>query len=122
MVDPSVDGDWAGLRRVFAAAGVSPRVVHGDYLAACDLIVAGEVVSPCQPTSRGRPGMAIRPLVGNPLTVRLLVATRDEGSPGTDLDAVFTDLADSYREVAWASTAYRRWLLRNDSPLLRDAA
>jgi DNA-binding transcriptional LysR family regulator len=122
MVDPSVDGDWAGLRRVFAAAGIGPRVVHGDYLAACDLIVAGEVVSPCQPTSRGRPGMAIRPLVGNPLTVRLLVATREGGSPGTDLDAVFADLQDSYREVAWESPVYRRWLLRHDVPLLREAA
>ncbi|NSC21752.1 LysR family transcriptional regulator, partial [Streptomyces albus subsp. chlorinus] len=67
MVDPSVDGDWDGLRRVFAAAGIDPRLVHGDYLSAGDLVAAGEVVTPCQPTSRPRPGMAIVPLEGDPL-------------------------------------------------------
>ncbi|WP_399199880.1 LysR family transcriptional regulator [Streptomyces sp. WAC 06725] len=64
MVDPSVDGEWTGLRRVFAAAGLDPRVVHGDYLTAADLVAAGEVVTPCQPTSPPRtwrwPGRARR--------------------------------------------------------------
>lgn len=37
MVDPAVDGEGAGLRRIFAAAGLKPKVVYGDYLAAADL-------------------------------------------------------------------------------------
>lgn len=124
MIDPSVDGEWAGLRRVFAAAGLEPRVVHGDYLTGADLVAAGEVVSPCQPTSRPRPGMAIRPLRGDPLTVRLLLAMPEGSSSaaGERLDAAFTDLEASYREVAWMSAAYRQWLQHHNSPLLRYRA
>lgn len=43
MVDPTVDGEWDGLRRVF-----------------------GEAVAPCQPTSGPRDDMAIRPLRDDP--------------------------------------------------------
>ncbi|MBI0379518.1 LysR family transcriptional regulator [Streptomyces albiflaviniger] len=186
MVDPSVDGEGPGLRRVLAAAGLNPRVVYGDYLTAADLVASGEVVTPCQPTARSRQGVAVRPLHGDPLTVRLFLASRavpaaarsgadgfvpgavartvaaepvpdavvrtggtdpvldpvsgvpigvdatepgaapldadvDAPAPGTplDVDAFFGDLADAYFEIAWASVAYRQWLVRNESPLLR---
>ncbi|AQW53323.1 peptidase [Streptomyces hygroscopicus] len=182
MVDPSVDGEGPGLRRVLAAAGLNPRVVYGDYLTAADLVASGEVVTPCQPTARSRQGVAVRPLHGDPLTVRLFLASRAAPaaralSPGPDLDtalparalppgpdldtalpartgaagsapdtalptetateatgpdpdtvpgapldvdALFGDLADAYFEIAWASSAYRQWLVRNESPLLRS--
>ncbi|WP_079131995.1 LysR family transcriptional regulator, partial [Streptomyces nanshensis] len=84
MVDPTADGEWTGLRRVFAEAGIDPRVEHGDHLAAADLVAAGEVVAPCQPTAAPRPGWVVRPLLGDPLAVRLLLATREaapEGAP-----------------------------------------
>ncbi|PNG92944.1 Small neutral protease regulatory protein [Streptomyces malaysiensis] len=134
MVDPSVDGEGPGLRRVLAAAGLNPRVVYGDYLTAADLVASGEVVTPCQPTARSRQGVAVRPLHGDPLTVRLFLASRmapaartaaDGPAPGTapgapfEVDALFGDLADAYFEIAWASAAYRQWLVRNESPLLR---
>ncbi|MEU8822730.1 LysR family transcriptional regulator [Streptomyces sp. NPDC048636] len=131
MVDPSVDGEGPGLRRVLAAAGVSPRVVYGDYLTAADLVASGEVVTPCQPTARSRQGVAVRPLYGDPLTVRLFLASRAAppsrtGHPGAgpsvgllDVDALFADLEDAYFEIAWASDAYRQWLVHNESPLLR---
>ncbi|GAA0954711.1 MULTISPECIES: LysR family transcriptional regulator [Streptomyces violaceusniger group] len=183
MVDPSVDGEGPGLRRVLAAAGLNPRVVYGDYLTAADLVASGEVVTPCQPTARSRQGVAVRPLHGDPLTVRLFLASRavpaaarsgaDGSAPGAvartggtelvpdavartgaaepvldavagvpigvdatapgapidadapasgaplDVDALFGDLADAYFEIAWASVAYRQWLVRNESPLLR---
>jgi DNA-binding transcriptional LysR family regulator len=116
MVDPSADGDWTGLRRVFAEAGINPRVVHGDNLAAADLVAAGEVVAPCQPTSPLRQGRVIRPLRGDPLAVRLLLATR-AGLPGTARAAepgtLLADLKAAYDEVAWASDTYRHWLRRN---------
>lgn len=109
MVDPSVDGDWDGLRRVFTDAGVDPRVVYGDYLTAADLVAAGEVVTPCQPTSRPRPGMTIRPLLGDPLGVRLMVAFREGRARGPEGEAAFADLRAAYDEVARASEAYRHW-------------
>ncbi|MFJ2819866.1 LysR substrate-binding domain-containing protein [Streptomyces toxytricini] len=112
-VDPSVDGEWDGLRRVFAAAGLDPPVLHADYHTASSLIVSGEAVAPCQPTSGPRGDMAIRPLAGDPLAVRLLLATR----PGEHPEA-FEDLRAAYLEAAHTSPAYRAWLHRHASPLL----
>ncbi|MEU9120417.1 LysR family transcriptional regulator [Streptomyces sp. NPDC048506] len=117
MVDPTVDGEWAGLRRIWTAAGVNPRVVQGDYLTAVDLVTAGEVVTPCQPTARSRPGMAIRPLHGDPLAVRLFMACRQDGTPAASPEDLCADLTASYMEIAWASDAYRAWLVRHDGPL-----
>jgi DNA-binding transcriptional LysR family regulator len=123
MVDPSSDGEGPGLRRVLTAAGLNPRVVYGDYLTAADLVASGEVVAPCQPTARSRPGMAVRPLDGDPLTVGLYLASRapDAGAPAVsaDIDALFAALETAYLEIAWGSDAYRQWLVRNDSPLVR---
>ncbi|ARF57370.1 LysR family transcriptional regulator [Streptomyces gilvosporeus] len=117
MVDPSVDGEWAGLRRIWTAAGINPRVVHGDYLTTVDLVTAGEVVTPCQPTARSRPGMAVRPLHGDPLAVRLFMAVRPEGALAAPADALFADLTASYMEIAWSSETYREWLMRQEGPL-----
>ncbi|RCG26066.1 LysR family transcriptional regulator [Streptomyces diacarni] len=117
MVDPSVDGDWDGLRRVFVDAGVDPRIVYGDYLSAGDLVAAGEVVTPCQPTAQPRPGMSIVPLEGDPLGVRLVVGFRSGTGLGEEGDAVFADLRASYEAVARSSPAYARWLTtRNAAP------
>ncbi|MEU3314860.1 LysR family transcriptional regulator [Streptomyces sp. NPDC006662] len=112
-VDPSVDGEWDGLRRVFARAGLSPQVLHADYHTAASLIVSGEAVAPCQPTSGAREDMAIRPLRGDPLAVRLLLATR----PGEHAQA-YEDLRAAYREAALSAPPYREWLLRAGSGLL----
>ncbi|MHC0429300.1 LysR family transcriptional regulator [Streptomyces sp. O3] len=108
MVDPTVDGERDGLLRVLRAAGLDPCVLHGDYLTAAALVATGEVVTVCQPTSRARPDMAIRPLEGDPLGVRLLLAARTEA----ELDGVYGDLEAAYREAAQQSAAYRDWLMR----------
>lgn len=117
IVDPTVDGEWDGLRRVLVAAGLDPPVVHGDYYTATSLIVVGEAVAPCQPTANPREDMAIRPLRGDPLAVRLLLFT-----PAGEYEwgeAVYTDLEAAYREAASRAAAYRQWLQRHKSPLVR---
>ncbi|AWL40531.1 MULTISPECIES: LysR family transcriptional regulator [Streptomyces] len=114
MVDPSVDGEWDGVRRVLGAAGLDPPVLHGDYLTAASLVVLGEAVAPCQPTSGPREDMAIRPLRGDPLAVRLLLVSR----PGWDTAAVYAELEAAYREAAQRAAAYHQWLLRHRSPLV----
>ncbi|CAM5640075.1 LysR family transcriptional regulator [Streptomyces sp. NPDC058682] len=116
MVDPSVDGEWDGLRRVFAGAGLDPPVLHADYHTATSLIISGEAVAPCQPTSGPREDMAIRPLCGDPLAVRLLLATR----PGAHAE-VYEDLRAAYREAALRTPPYRAWLHHHASPLLEVA-
>ncbi|MBT2489373.1 LysR family transcriptional regulator [Streptomyces sp. ISL-96] len=119
MIDPAVDGEWDGVQRVFAAVGLSPPVLRGDYNTAASLIVMGEAVAPCQPTSGPRDDMAIRPLRGDPLAVRLLLVSR----PGfTEAAAVYADLEAAYRDAAMRAPGYRQWLLRNESPLLAGSA
>ncbi|WP_432074883.1 LysR family transcriptional regulator [Streptomyces wuyuanensis] len=121
MVDPTVDGEWDGLRRVLSAAGIDPPVLHADYHTATSLIVVGEAVAPCQPTSGPRDDMAIRPLRDDPLGVRLLLYRRP--GPGAETFAlVYAELLAAYREAALRAAAYRQWLLRNKSPLLHTPA
>ncbi|WP_405753178.1 LysR family transcriptional regulator [Streptomyces sp. NBC_01020] len=98
MVDPTVDGEWDGMRRMLREAGLNPRVLHGDYLTAFALVASGEVVTVCQPTTRPRPDLVIRPLHGDPLGVRLLLAARP-GTDGAELDVVFEELAAAYGEL-----------------------
>lgn len=102
MVDPTVDGEWDGLLRALRSAGLQPRVLHGDYLTAASLVATGEVVALCQPTSRARTDMAIRPLHGDPVGVRLLLAARSQSL----LDAVLPDLRAAYGEAARQAPAY----------------
>ncbi|MDO0934751.1 LysR family transcriptional regulator [Streptomyces sp. DG2A-72] len=109
MIDPTVDGEWDAVQRMFRAAGVNPRVLHGDYHTAAALVATGEVVTVCQPTCLPRPGMAVRRLYGDPLGVRLMLAARTE----TDLDGVYPALEQAYREAAREAPTYREWLERD---------
>ncbi|WP_432057027.1 LysR family transcriptional regulator [Streptomyces sp. bgisy022] len=111
MIDPTVDGEWDAVRRVLRAEGLDPRILHGDYHTAASLVATGEVVTVVQPTSPSRAETAVRPLHGDPLGVRLLLAARTD----TELDGVYPDLADAYDEVARQAPAYREWLERGGS-------
>jgi DNA-binding transcriptional LysR family regulator len=108
MIDPTVDGEWDAVHRMLRAAGLSPRVLHGDYHTAASLVATGEVVTVCQPTCQPGPAMAVRRIQGDPLGVRLLLAARTEG----ELDSVFPGLWEAYAEVAREAPGYREWLDR----------
>ncbi|MFE1441423.1 LysR family transcriptional regulator [Streptomyces sp. NPDC058739] len=117
MVDSTVDGEWDGLSRVLRAAGLEPELLHGDYLSAYSLAAIGEVVTVSQPTAHPRPELAIRPLEGDPIGVRLLLAARSEA----ELDEVYPALEEAYWDVARQAPAYLEWLERTRSPLARTA-
>ncbi|MFD3312976.1 LysR family transcriptional regulator [Streptomyces sp. NPDC058694] len=108
MIDPTVDGEWDAVHRMLRAAGLNPRVLHGDYHTAASLVATGEVVTVCQPTCQPGPAMAVRRIQGDPLGVRLLLAARTEG----ELDSVFPGLWEAYSEVAREAPGYREWLDR----------
>ncbi|MGW8945701.1 MULTISPECIES: LysR family transcriptional regulator [Streptomyces] len=107
MVDPSVDGEWDGVRRVLAAAGIDPPVLHGDYLTTASLVALGEAVAPCQPTSGPRDDMVIRPLRDDPLAVRLLLVTPPR-CPAAG--PAYEELTGAYRAAALRAGPYREWL------------
>ncbi|WP_055525120.1 LysR family transcriptional regulator [Streptomyces graminilatus] len=117
MVDETVDGEFDAVLRMLHAAGLNPRVLHGDYHTAASLVATGEVVTVCQPTCLPRPEMAVRRLHGDPLGVRLLLAARTE----TELDRVHPALAEAYEEVAREAPAYgeyresREWPARGEA-------
>ncbi|MFK0024147.1 LysR family transcriptional regulator [Streptomyces sp. NPDC090798] len=115
MIDPTVDGEWDAVHRMLRAAGLNPRVLHGDYHTTASLVATGEVVTVCQPTRQSDPETVVRRLYGDPLGVRLLLAARTEA----ELDGVYPDLAEAYRETAQQSPAYREWLERSgvDNPV-----
>ncbi|GHI01944.1 small neutral protease regulatory protein [Streptomyces cellostaticus] len=108
MIDSTVDGEWDGLCRVLREAGIEPDLLHGDYLTAYSLAAIGEVVTVSQPTARPRPDLAIRPLKGDPIGVRLLLAART----AAELDNGSSELEEAYWEVARQAPAYQEWLER----------
>lgn len=115
MIDPTVDGEWDAVHRMLRSAGLNPRVLHGDYHTTASLVATGEVITVCQPTRQSGPESVVRRLYGDPLGVRLLLAARTEA----ELDGVYPDLAEAYRETAQQSPAYREWLERSgmDNPV-----
>ncbi|MFJ8021898.1 LysR family transcriptional regulator [Streptomyces sp. NPDC096311] len=115
MIDPTVDGEWDAVHRMLRSAGLNPRVLHGDYHTTASLVATGEVITVCQPTRQSGPETVVRRLYGDPLGVRLLLAARTEA----ELDGVYPDLAEAYRETAQQSPAYREWLERSgvDNPV-----
>ncbi|MGK5733695.1 LysR family transcriptional regulator [Streptomyces sp. URMC 124] len=118
IVDPAADHEWSALQRAFTAAGTDPRLVHvRDAATAADLVASGEAVRACQPTAEATPGTVLRPLYGDPLTAELSLATRPGALSLPEAEAVFGDLADAYRSLAYAHPAYRSWLHRNGGML-----
>ncbi|GAB1339573.1 hypothetical protein ACE1SV_61630 [Streptomyces sp. E-15] len=108
MVDSTVDGEWDALCRALRQAGLDCEMLHGDYLTAYSLAATGEVVTVSQPTAPPRPDLAIRPLAGDPIGVRLLLAARTED----ELDQGYPELEEAYWAVAHEAPAYREWLER----------
>ncbi|MEU5099094.1 LysR family transcriptional regulator [Streptomyces sp. NPDC020996] len=112
MVDATVDGEWDALCRALRSAGLRPEMLHGDYLTAYSLAAIGEVVTVSQPTAHPRPDLAIRPLEGDPIGVRLLLAARTEA----EVDEVYPYLEESYWAVAREAPAYVEWLESAGTP------
>ncbi|MFE2263169.1 LysR family transcriptional regulator [Streptomyces griseosporeus] len=106
MVDATVDGEWDALARALRAAGLHSEILHGDYLTAYSLAATGEVVTISQPTAHPRPDLTIRPLEGDPIGVRLLLAARTE----EELDDAYPALEEAYWAVVQDAPAYVAWL------------
>lgn len=118
MVDPTADHEYAAMRRVFTEAGLDPRVLQiRDNTTAAELVASGEAVRPCQPTSSPGPGTVVRPVHGDPLAVRLLLAWRPRALNPAALDALYTDLRAAYIDLARITPAYLAWLLQHNRSL-----
>ncbi|MBW5420087.1 LysR family transcriptional regulator [Streptomyces sp. BG9H] len=103
MMDKAADGEWEILYRTLLAAGLTPRVLHGDYSTNRLLVTAGQAVTLCQATSPGADGVVPRRLEGDPIGYRWLLAARSDAQ----LVCVHDDLRAAYQEAAEQAPLYQ---------------
>ncbi|WP_092534280.1 LysR family transcriptional regulator [Amycolatopsis arida] len=108
--------DGAGWPECFHSAcllaGFSPRIAHriADLRPLQDIIATGRAISPCQATFTPAPGVIVRPLVGDPVWMRYLIAWHTRGSFGAHATTLVTEAAAAYRADIARSPHYRTWL------------
>ncbi|SHG79964.1 LysR family transcriptional regulator [Streptoalloteichus hindustanus] len=115
------DEDWIvsscgeGCRVVFRemclAHGFTPRITHDVDTARDELVLGGLGVTLVQPTRPARPGLVVRPLVGDPMTVQHILLWRKD-SPVSHLASgrLPRALLTAYELMAEKNDHYRRWL------------
>ncbi|MEU6063969.1 MULTISPECIES: LysR family transcriptional regulator [Streptomyces] len=106
---------WAS---VFSRTGCQP---HAPYEAEgrqlIDIVRAGLAVSLCQATFIEVPGVAVRPLAGNPLWYRHVLGWRCDGPLAAHGDGIVRRVAEGYLATCAAAPAYTRWRRRRPESL-----
>ncbi|GAA3034434.1 LysR family transcriptional regulator [Actinokineospora globicatena] len=104
------DGSLAALRAACRQAGFTPDVrFEVPSGGGRRLIAAGRAVQLVEPTSQGGPGIAVRPLAGEPMRIRLLLAWRRQRIGWEQANRVYAEVVAAYSEQAMASTVFRPW-------------
>ncbi|MGI5498678.1 LysR family transcriptional regulator [Lentzea sp. CA-135723] len=104
------DGSLTALRAACRAVGFVPRIrFEMPSGAGRQLIAAGKAVQLVEPTSQGGPGVAVRPLAGAPMRMRLVFAWRRERLTFRQASRVFAEVLGAYAEQAMASPVFRPW-------------
>ena len=118
------DEDWVAPRAdadrtreycaaTLAAAGRTLRTVHeAEGRVVVELVRSGHALSLCQPTFPESPGVAVRPIAGDPLWYRHLLAWHKTGpfAAGENAAVLMEHAAATYQAAAERSPAYQRWL------------
>ncbi|MCX2947137.1 LysR family transcriptional regulator [Lentzea sp. NEAU-D7] len=104
------DGSLTALRAACRAVGFVPRIrFEMPSGAGRQLIAAGKAVQLVEPTSQGGPGVAVRPLAGAPMRMRLVFAWRRERLTWSQASRVFAEVLGAYSDQALASPVFRPW-------------
>ncbi|MCR3749274.1 MULTISPECIES: LysR family transcriptional regulator [Lentzea] len=104
------DGSLTSLRAACRAVGFVPRIrFEMPSGAGRQLIAAGKAVQLVEPTSQGGPGVAVRPLAGAPMRMRLVFAWRRERLTWSQASRVFAEVLGAYSDQALASPVFRPW-------------
>ncbi|WP_063763180.1 LysR family transcriptional regulator [Streptomyces sp. NRRL WC-3742] len=118
------DEDWAAPRpdndrireywsRTLFVLGHRLRVVHEvEGRLVLDVVRGGHAVSFCQATFEEMPGISVRPIAGNPLWYRHLLAWHQEGPLAPLGPSLVETVTEAYRMAAARSGVYRSWLER----------
>jgi DNA-binding transcriptional LysR family regulator len=104
------DGSLTSLRAACRAAGFVPRIrFEVPSGAGRQLIAAGKAVQLVEPTSEGGPGVAVRPLAGSPMRMRLVFCWRRERLTWEQASRLFAEVLGAYADQALASPVFRPW-------------
>lgn len=95
-----------------ASAGFSPNVPHRlmEPQLLSEIIRQGRAIAACRATFPDGPGIELRPLAGNPLWIRHLIAWRDDGPFAAISGELGRLAARSHGQVAEDHPRYARWL------------
>ncbi|ADD42577.1 LysR family transcriptional regulator [Stackebrandtia nassauensis] len=108
------DGSLASLRDACRHAGFEARV---DYEApsggARQLIESGQGVRLVEPTASQEPGIAVRPLTGDPLHMRYRLAWRSGRFTDIELGRVYRAVGQAYTSHAVGSPVFAPWWQRH---------
>ncbi|MFJ9842562.1 LysR substrate-binding domain-containing protein [Kitasatospora sp. NPDC101155] len=122
------DEDWAAPRpdndrireywsRTLLVLGHRMRVVHeAEGRLLLDIVRNGHAVSFCQATFEEMPGIAVRPIAGNPLWYRHLLAWHEEGPLEPLGPSLVQNVIEAYQAACARSTVYQGWLERTGAP------
>jgi DNA-binding transcriptional LysR family regulator len=110
---PRPDGDRTREYWSSVCHALADRPPHVPYEAEgrqlVEVVRAGLAVSLCQATFIEVPGVAVRPLAGNPLWYRHLLAWHRDGPLACHTPEILRRVTDGYRQTHTQSAAYRRW-------------
>ncbi|RKT08301.1 DNA-binding transcriptional LysR family regulator [Streptomyces sp. 3211.6] len=113
---PRPDGDrtseyWSSVCALAGRRPSAPHEAEGRQL--IELVRAGLAVSLCQATFAQTPGLTVRPLAGNPLWYRHVLAWHHDGPLAPHGDAVLRTVAAGYLDTCAASPVYADWRRRH---------
>lgn len=109
---PRPDGDrtreyWTSVCALAGRRPSTPYEAEGRQL--IELVRAGLAVSLCQATFLAPPGITVRPLAGNPLWYRHILAWHRDGPLASHGDAVLRAVAGGYVKTCATTPVYARW-------------
>jgi DNA-binding transcriptional LysR family regulator len=108
---PDDDRTWEYWATTFTGQGQRMRTVHeaeGRLLA--ELVRTGHAVSLCQPTFEEVPGLVVRPIAGDPIWYRHLLAWHEDGPLADGAATLVAHAEAAYQAAAERSEVYLRWL------------
>jgi DNA-binding transcriptional LysR family regulator len=112
VLGPSDGGGWPeSFEEACRQAGFRPLVAHRitELRALQRLIAAGRAISPCRIGFPATPEIVVRPLAGDPLWMRYLLAWRTGGVFGRMPETLLAAAGSAYGFDVANSPAYRDW-------------
>ncbi|WP_312863911.1 LysR family transcriptional regulator [Streptosporangium saharense] len=101
---------WAACAR----QGFAPKIAYSaDLSLAIDLIAAGRCVGMFQATSKGYPGIVIRPLAGTPLRFRHMIGWTEHGPIARHGPDLVQAVTKTYWSEVRRAPVYASWLRRH---------